>query len=38
MINSEFKIVNSLVIMGGGRVISYKIRLYTNNNILKTVK
>ena len=36
MINSEFKIVNSLLIRG--LVISYKIRLYTNNNILETVK
>ena len=37
MINSEFQIVNSLLIRGGV-AISYKIRLYTNNNILKTVK
>ena len=37
MINSKFKTVNSLLIRGG-LVISYKIRLYTNNNILKTVK
>ena len=37
MINSKFQIVNSLLIRGG-LVISYKIKLYTNNNILKTVK
>ena len=37
MINNKFQIVNSLLIRGG-LVISYKIRLYTNNNILKNVK
>ena len=36
MVNSKFQNVNSLLIRG--LVISYKIRLYTNNNILKTVK
>ena len=38
MINNKFQNVNSLLIRGGGLVIYYKIRLYTNNNILKTVK
>ena len=37
MINNKFQNVNSLLIRGG-LVISYKIKLYTNNNILKTVK
>ena len=37
MINNKFQNVNSLLIRRG-LVISYKIRLYTNNNILKTVK
>ena len=37
MINNKFQNVNLLLIRGG-LVISYKIRLYTNNNILKTVK
>ena len=37
MINNKFQNVNSLLIRGGA-FNSYKIRLYTNNNILKTVK
>ena len=38
MINNKFQNVNSLLIRGGGAFNSYKIRLYTNNNILKTIK
>ena len=38
MVNSKFQNVNSLLIRERGLVISYKIRLYTNNNILETVK
>ena len=37
MIDSEFKNINSWLIKGRLE-ISYKIRLYTNNNILKTIK
>ncbi len=37
MINSKFQNVN-LLLISEAAFNSYKIRLYTNNNILKTVK
>lgn len=37
MINSKFQNVN-LLLIGEAAFNSYKIRLYTNNNILKNVK